>query len=247
MGWRANLAWWPTTLLGALERRHRLILVDNRGAGDTGDPGGLYTMAQMADDAAALLDGLGFARADVLGVSMGGMIAQELVLRHPERVDHLVLCCTHSGRRSRVLPTRAMWRAWSHGLRAPWRVDENLIYLLFSAEKGGLDRQVLAEFSKMAARAPMGAWPSAKQYLAILRHDTYDRLPAVRAPTLVVTGDDDLMVAPGHSRVLARRIPGARLVSYPATGHAILRTRAGELDALLADFLDPGEGRSCSS
>jgi 3-oxoadipate enol-lactonase len=211
MGWRGNLDWWPAPLLRRLEQRHRLILVDNRGAGDTGDPGGRYTMAQMAGDAAALLDGLGVARADVLGVSMGGMIAQELALLRPARVDRLVLCCTHSGRRARVRPTPAMWRAWSRGLLTPWRVDENLMRLLFSGENGGLDPQLLAEFRKMASRARMGAWPSAKQYLAILSHDTYARLPNIQAPTHPGRAprvlSPDRPRAPAHARRRARRAP----------------------------------------
>jgi len=136
-----------------------------------------------------------------------------------------------------VRPTPAMMRAWARGLRAPWRVDENLIYLLFSAGTDSVDPHALAEFQRVAARAPASPWASAKQYLAILRHDTYARLPSITAPTLVVTGENDLMVAPANSAVLAKRIPGARLVSFPATGHALLRSRAAELDALLDDFL----------
>src|SRR5262249_13855091 len=177
------------------------------------------------------------AQANILGVSMGGMIAQELALRHPQRIERLVLACTHCGRRSGVRPTPAMVRAWRRGLRTPWRVDENLLYLLFSADRGSVDPQALAEFEEAAARAPASPWASVKQYLAILRHDTYARLPSITAPTLVVTGEDDLMVAPANSAVLARRIPGARLVSFPATAHALLRSRAAELDALLDDFL----------
>jgi 3-oxoadipate enol-lactonase len=247
MGWRANLDWWPEALLEPLERRHQLVLLDNRGAGRTGDPGGFYSIGQMADDAAALLDALAIPRADVFGVSMGGMIAQELALRHPGHVGRLVLASTHCGRRARVGPTPGMLRAWRRSLRAPWRVDDNLLHLLFSADEGAVDPAVLAEFRRVAARAPASAWASAKQYLAILRHDTYGRLPSIAAPTLVVTGDQDLMVAPGHSAVLAERIPGARLVVFPRTGHALLRARATELDGLLADFLAPEEKLACNS
>ncbi len=236
MGWRANLDWWPRGLLEALERRHQLVLFDNRGAGRTGDPGRGYTIAQMADDAAGLLEALGLPEADVLGVSMGGMIAQELALLHPERVRHLVLLATHCGRRG-VHWTADMTRAWRRFLRRPWRLDDHLAYLLFSKDMSQSDPQFFAEFTKVVATAPATGWASAKQYAAILRHDTYDRLPRLQVPTLVVTGERDLMVAPRNAQILAARIPAARLVSFADAGHAILREKTTELDALLAEFL----------
>src|SRR5580765_3612080 len=97
MGWRANLDWWPPALVDALAARHRVVLCDNRGAGRTGDLGGAISMRRMADDAAELLVHLGIPRAGVIGVSMGGMIAQELTLGHPDRVERLALISTHCG------------------------------------------------------------------------------------------------------------------------------------------------------
>src|SRR5262249_47192622 len=177
--------------------------------------------------------------------SMGGMIAQEMALRHPRSVARLVLACTHCGRRARVPPTKAMVRAWRRSLRAPWRVDDNLLYLLFSADLAPVDPVLVAAFQRAPAGAPASPWASVKQSLAILRHDTYDRLPSIAAPTLVVTGEQDLMVAPANSAVLAGRIPGARLVTFPKTGHALLRVRAAELDRLLEDFFSGEAGLSC--
>jgi 3-oxoadipate enol-lactonase len=183
-----------------------------------------------------LLEALGLPQADVLGVSMGGMIAQELALRHPERVRRLVLVSTHCGRRG-VHWNADMARAWRRYLRRPWQLEDHLAYLLFSEDKAKSDPHFFAEFAKVFATDPATRWASVKQYAAILRHDTCDRLPRLQAPTLVVTGQRDLMVAPANAQILAARIPGARLVSFADAGHAILREKTPELDALLAEFL----------
>jgi 3-oxoadipate enol-lactonase len=236
MGWRGNLDWWPEPLVASLARRHRVLLFDNRGAGRTGDPGGVFTMARMADDAAALLEALSIPRAHVFGVSMGGMIAQELALRHPQRVERLVLLATHCGRRA-VRWTPAIARAWARWLRAPTGLDRHLLYMLFSEDIARTDPKRFAEFARVVMKHPMGRWTSFKQYLAILGHDTWGRLPRLAAPTLVLAGERDLMIAPENSRMLAARIPNARLVTFPRTGHALLREKVREIDELLADFL----------
>jgi pimeloyl-ACP methyl ester carboxylesterase len=238
MGWRANLDWWPEPFLARLEARRTLVLFDNRGAGRTGDPGGLFTMAQMADDAADLLDRLGLARADVLGVSMGGMIAQELVLRHPERVQRLVLASTHCGRRSGVRAhpeaRRTTWRI----LREPRKIERHLGQLLFSRRLGRADRELIAELDRVRRIAPISEWASLKQYLAILGHDTRRRLDRIRAPSLILAGERDLMVPADNARVLADSIPGARLRIVPGASHALLHEHAAELAEIVGDFID---------
>jgi 3-oxoadipate enol-lactonase len=236
MGWRANLDWWPAELVAGLATHHELVLFDNRGSGRTGDPGGRFGIAQMADDAARLLDALGIARADVFGVSMGGMIAQELAIQRPARVRRLVLACTHCGRRG-VHWSREQAQAWKRYLRAPTSIEKQLAYLLFSEDLSVTDPARYAELGRLVGAAPITPWASLKQFEAILRHDTFARLPRIAAPTLVVTGERDLMVPPGNSHLLAGRIPGARLVTFPGTGHALLGERADELVPMLREFL----------
>lgn len=237
MGWRANLDWWPKALLERLEKRHRLILFDNRGAGRTGDPGGLFSIAQMADDAAALLEALAVGRAHVMGVSMGGMIAQELAARHPDKVERLVLASTHAGGPRGLRPNRAMLRAWGKVARTRWGLERRLSYLLFSKDVHTADPELWRSFSGVVNGARISEWASLKQFLAISRHAAHKRLHAIRAPTLVIAGEGDLMVDPAHSRLLARRIGGARLELLPDAGHALLHEHASKIDRLLAEFL----------
>ena len=237
MGWRANLDWWPRALLAPLEARHRLILFDNRGAGRTGDPGGAFSIAQMADDAAALLEVLEVPRAHVFGVSMGGMIAQELALRHPSQVERLVLACTHAGGRRAMTPDRAMRRAWLRVLGTRWGLERRLSYLLFSKDVQSEQPELWRDFAEVVGRARISEWASAKQFLAIAGHASHRRIAEIRAPTLVVAGDGDLMVAPQNARWLASRIPGARLELVPGAGHALLHEHAPRIDGLLREFL----------
>ena len=237
MGWRANLDWWPPPLIAALAAKHRVILYDNRGAGRTGDPGGPIAMETLADDAAALLEALAIPRAHVLGVSMGGMIAQELALRRPELVERLVLIATHCGLR-RARGSRDIYRAWLRWLGRPWQLEAHLAYLLFSRDLATSDPARWADFVRMVSGAPATRWASFKQLLAIQGHDTWDRLPEIRARTLVIAGERDLMVPPENADILAARIPGARLVKLAGASHAILRERVDDLVQIIPPFLD---------
>jgi pimeloyl-ACP methyl ester carboxylesterase len=122
-------------------------------------------------------------------------------------------------------------------LRRPWTVEDELLHLLFSRPMRELDPAVLREFVRMVGQAPATRWASIKQYVGILRFDARDRLRGLRAPTLVITGDHDLMVAPANAEVLAREIPDARLVQIRGGAHALLRPFAEELDRLVHGFL----------
>lgn len=186
----------------------------------------------MADDAAALLDHLGIDRAHVLGISMGGMIAQELVLRHPERVHGLVLACTYPEPDAEVENHRLITLTRFGGtvteegemqvdVRAidPLHFLQHMLPLVFNEEfiATGLPK-VLPLFSGALQygfdlEAIMG------QVAAVMGHRATDRLHRIAAPTLVITGDQDLLVPPGNSDIIARHIPGARLVKVPGGSH----------------------------
>ncbi len=242
MGWRANLDWWPKALLAGLEQRHRLILFDNRGAGRTGDPHGWFRIPQMADDAIALLDALDVPRAHVFGVSMGGMIAQELAIRHRQRVDRLVLACTHAGGRRAFAPSSEIRRAWRHVLFTSWGLERRLAYLLFSRDMQVGDPVFWREFRATVQRARLSEWAGLKQFLAIAQHRSHLRAREITSPTLVFAGQSDLMINPENSRWLAAQIPGARLEIFPQAGHALLHEYGARVDALLAEFLAPRVG-----
>jgi 3-oxoadipate enol-lactonase len=213
-------------------RHYRTITFDNRGVGRSAKPAGPYTIHQMADDAAGLLDVMGVARAHVVGVSMGGMIAQELVLRHPSRVRGLVLACTYPE------PDEDVERQRQFGIQqfggtvtagGTTRIDvSTLDPMLFMQHL--LPRVFNQAFIEKELGRVMQLFSGALQWGfsmeailgqvdAVMGHRTTDRLHQITAPTLVITGDADLLIPPANSDIIARNIPGAKLVKIPGGSH----------------------------
>ena len=212
--------WEP--VLRKLGRHFRLVLVDNRGFGRSDRPDGRFAVADMARDVVAVLDAAGIRRAHVMGASLGGMVAQELAVTHPERVDGLVLVGTTPGWPFSYPMPRASVQliAATPGLPAEValrRYTENALSARTVEHRPELvDRLVElqgahpADIGAMRAQAAAGAL-----YVGRLRQ------ARIRARTLVLHGDADTVVDPRNGRLLADRIPGARLVTFPELGHLL--------------------------
>ena len=207
--------WQP--VLRRLGRRFRLVLVDNRGSGRSDVPGGPFGVADMAADVIAVLDDAGITRAHVLGMSLGGMVAQELAVNYPDRVDGLILVSTTPGwpfaypMPAASLALLAASRAMSPG-DAARRHAENAL------SPGGAHPELVRRVTDLQRAHPRAALAQAAagaSYAGQLRQTR------IRARTLVLHGTADTVVDPRNSRLLARRIPGARLVTFPGLGHLL--------------------------
>jgi 3-oxoadipate enol-lactonase len=205
-----------------LARAFDMIAYDQRGLGQTGKPPGEYTMAQYADDAAALLDALRLDAVPVVGVSFGGMVAQEFALRHPDRVDRLILACTSSGgaggssyplHELQALPPRE--RAEAHLRISDLRHDDEWV----AANPERWER--LVELTMAARRPDRDEQGSAKQLRARKGHDTYDRLPRLDVPVLLAGGRRDGIVPVANMEALHRQIAGSRFELFDG-GHMFL-------------------------
>jgi pimeloyl-ACP methyl ester carboxylesterase len=211
---------WGERFLGALERDFELVLYDHRGVGRSATHAAPFTIADLASDAADLLAALDIERAHVFGISMGGMVAQELALSAPERVWTLTLGCTYCGgpgsrftedRIVQQLAAALMSGDAQRRIRAGWEVNVSAGY---ATGAGNFDR-----FAELAAQHPTGLPMILAQVQANMAHDTNARLGEIRAPTLVVHGTADQILAAANGEQIAGLIPDARLELLDGVGH----------------------------
>lgn len=231
LGWRG--------VAEALSARYRVLVPDHRDTGDSQKSDEPYILPDLADDAAALLMALNAVPAVVIGLSMGGMVAQHLAIRHPGLVRGLVLVSTMPGGADSTPSTeRGKAAIFLPAELAPGeRARQALTLSTFPGfAQGRPDLLGVAEAN--AARHPMGAESFKRQFRAIRAHDTTAGLPGIRVPTLVLHGDDDDLLPLPNGERLAAGIPGARLAVYPQTGHMPHLERSGEFLADVRDFLD---------
>ncbi len=225
----------------ALARHFRTITYDHRGVGasDPATPG--YGIGDLAADAAGLLDSLGVDRAHVIGLSMGGYVAQTLAIEHPERVGRLVLCSTSFGGPEAIAPQPAVWRDYV-GLRGRPPDEAARLVLRYHFGPGFPEEQprlaALAAQSYLLRAEP--AESIAAQALACARFDESTRVGAIGAATLVCHGTEDLILPVENARLLAARIPGAGLILYEGAGHAFVIERARKFNRDVLEFLAAG-------
>jgi 3-oxoadipate enol-lactonase len=213
---------WGEPFLGALGEGLELLTYDHRGIGNSGPPADAVTIAGLADDAAALLDAVGWESAHVLGVSMGGMVAQELALGHPERVRRIVLGCTYPGGPGAQFTDPAVAQELAgamlsgnreRALRASYAANLSAPY---GAEPGNWET-----FHAMATALPVAVPVIMAQAQAVMGHDAHDRLSSITAPTLVIHGTADRMLPMHNGEIIAERIPNARLELFEGVGHML--------------------------
>jgi pimeloyl-ACP methyl ester carboxylesterase len=228
-------ACWVDQVAG-LQDRYRLTIFDNRGVGRSAAPDGPFRIADFASDTAALMDMIAVERAHVVGSSMGGAIAQELALAHPDRVRSLVLNGTWC-RGDRFL--REIFRNWSWSAEKADSIRDFLVTVnLWCFSPRVWNEGIMDEWLAAAEASPYAQSVDAfsRSAQALIEHDSADRIGAIDAPTLVTVGELDLVLPPRFSQAIAERIPGARLVVIAAAGHQPFQEVPEEYNRLLDDF-----------
>jgi pimeloyl-ACP methyl ester carboxylesterase len=235
MGFSAGrIGWMPQTHF--FKKYYRVITFDNRGAGKSDKPPGPYSTRMLADDTVKLMDLLGIDKAHVMGLSMGGMIAQELAINYPQRVMKLVLAATYA--RQDETSGDTLEQAEFLNL-TPEKKASALIGLAFNKPfyrfTIGLLARVLTRFT--GASDGVGI---AGQSEACLKHDTLDRLSSITAPTLVIVGTGDRIIKPASSEVIAGKIPNARLVRVEGASHYFSFEMKNVFNQEVLNFLKSG-------
>lgn len=237
----SRLGWGPT--VDRLAERFRLILLDNRGMGESDKPPGPYTVAELAADAAAVLEQAA-GRAHVLGTSLGGMIAQELALSRPDLVDRLVLVCTTPGGPGAYPMPRVTVRLFGEvptlePTAALRRMVENSLADSVVESRPELVEEIYAY--RLAHPPDVPAWQA--QAAAGAAFDSLERLDSIAAPTLVLHGTADDVLDWRNSGLIAGRIPDARLELLEGGGHLFLWEEPDRFARVVGDFLAEAETR----
>lgn len=240
IGGSGAMDWWPPEFLDKLSSKYQVIVFDNRGMGYTTASPANFSIAQFANDTAGLMDAIGIEQANVLGISMGSFIAQELAIEHPEKVKKLILLASHCGGTHAIQPDPEVIRkipdmsdlpnltidelkSVGEALYPPEWLAENpdfynrSLWVKETSSPENVKRQIMA----------MYLWPG-----------TYDRLDRINVPTLIVAGMEDIVIPPENSRILANRINGSWLVRLENAGHGMVLQYPDKLARIVADFIE---------
>lgn len=215
-GTAAHSLHWGERLLSLLSESFDVVAYDHRGTGRSAPADDPFGVTDLADDAAALLDGLGWPDAHVMGVSMGGLVAQELALRHPDRVRSLLLGCTHTG--GTGSPSEGLEVLSATVVRGDPLATVRNVFRVGVKDLEQVRPGAWEEYRVAALTLPVPGRVTVRQIGAVARHSTADRLHRIGVPTHVVHGDTDRLVPAPEGERIAAAIPGARFTSLPA-GH----------------------------
>jgi pimeloyl-ACP methyl ester carboxylesterase len=235
MGFSGTMDVWDEGFIKSLAARHKVIVFDNRGMGLTSSSSKNYTVETLGDDTAGLMDAIGVQRAHVVGWSMGTYIAQELALRHPEKVDKLVLYAADCGGKEAVMPSDEVLQKLGDTSGSPEERGKRTFGLLFPQEwlqenpdPGKFFPDVVETSSPESINRQNEAWMEWQ--------GACSRLSRITQPTLLITGTDDILTPPENSRMMAKLLPNATLVEMPGGGHGLIFQNLGFAEKVI-DFI----------
>ena len=229
----------PPQFIERISTHFKIILFENRGSGRTDQPDIRYTHKMMADDTAGLMEALKIEKAHVLGSSLGGMVAQELALKYPEKVNMLVLCCTSCGVRNSIPPAPKVLRIYmqsTEGMSEEDIVRRNLP-TFFPKEYIKNNPELIDDYVRRSLLIPQNPIGLKRQMAMISSGNTFKRLKDISVPTLIVHGKKDLILPPKNAEILAEHIPGAKTLYLKYSGHLLFSIEIELLVKELNNFL----------
>ncbi|HEX5404477.1 MAG TPA: alpha/beta fold hydrolase [Pseudonocardiaceae bacterium] len=230
-----DLTTWDFQVPALLAAGYRVLRFDNRGIGSTSKPAGPYSSAQLATDAKGLVDQLGVPRFHLMGVSMGGMIAQTYALAHPDDLLSLTLACTYAAPGPFCGRMFAMWADLAPVLGVPF-VMRDVTLWAFTLDFFQRREAELAEFETAMRYLDMPVHAYLAQLAVIQQHDTTADLARITTPTLVLAGEQDILIPVALSEELCKGIPGAEWRATPG-GHGCVWEHPDPFNATFVEFL----------
>jgi 3-oxoadipate enol-lactonase len=233
---------WLFRQIPIFSQQYQVVAFDNRGTGATDAPDIPYSMEMMAGDLRGLLVNIGADAAHIFGISMGGMIAQHFALLYPEKVKTLILGATTCGGSNRVVPDTEAIKVLFDMERmqklTPEERARDTLPFIFSQNFIDSNQVLIQELltGMVGHVTPIHGYT--RQAQAIMNHDTYNRLPEINVPTLVIAGDADKLVPAENSRIIASKIPNAELVILKNMGHGFNIEAADEVNQIVMRFLN---------
>ena len=222
-----------------LSKKYQLLVFDNRGIARSSDPGDAFSTRDMAADTAALMEAAGIKRAHVLGYSMGGMVAQEMALNHPEKVRGLILVATDCGITQRIKARPEVSRLFSQMVSLGTTEAKLAAAACLYAQKTFESKtDVIERYNEVSMRFPASQDIMARQWAAVTRHDACSRLQKISSPTLTLTGSEDVLIPPENAKMMAEMIPDARMKAIDGGGHLFLIEQPQQFNQAVGDFLD---------
>lgn len=237
MGLRRNLEWWYCQI-PSLSKYFKVIIFDNRGAGRSDKPDMEYSIPLFADDTAGLMEALGIHNAHILGISMGGYVAQELALKYPDKVRSLILGCTGCGGNRAVLMSEERMNKFTanEGL-SPEEILRKDMDIYFSDRFIEAHPEKVQEFVNVSLKYYQPKEAFFRQFAACLKHDTVDRLSGIKVPVLIMSGDDDPLVPSKNSLILKELLPDSKLSFFPNRRHCFFIEEAVRFNREVVEFI----------
>lgn len=239
-GYGQHLLHWGTLPEELAKIQYQVILIDNRGTGRSEKPTAPFTIADMADDVVKVLDALSIKRASVLGISMGGMIAQEFALNHADRLLNLILGCTFCGGSHAIAPDEGAMKLFDFEYMkslSPEQRAKEVFGFLCSDEYIESHPEAFKYYYKVTADYEPPTYIFQRQGEAVAGFDTWERLPQIKAPTMIISGTSDRVIPFKNSEILEERIPGAELVLLQDKRHFFFLEAADSARIFVNGFL----------
>ena len=236
MGLSCDVNWWTPEIIDAMAQNFKTIIFDNRGVGRTDKPEINYSIKMFADDTKGLMDALNIEKAHILGLSMGGFIAQEIALNYPERVDRLILCCTHCGGSKSLTPSNEAMDFLLNPPEEPIKFVNTFIPFLFTKTYIESNPDFIEAYKQRMLEIPFNL-SSYKRQLQALGFNAARRLRNINIPTLILHGKEDILIPPGDAEILAKGIPNARKVILDNVAHFLFQPNPEKVTNLISKFL----------